>query len=273
MLATFIQMLQTVVSRSVPAVETAVISVGHLQGGSPSALNVMPAEVCVGGTMRAFTPAIQSLLETRIRELAELAARSQGASASVETWWNAIPLINPAAQAEVAAAAARDAVGGDAVDADTAPVTGGEDFALMMRAKPGAFVFLGNGAAEDGSAHALHTPLYHFNDEIAAARHRLLAVAGPAPVDHLKAASPMRYDVIVVGVGGMGSAACWQLARRGARVLGLERFDIPHAMGSSHGISRIIRLPYYEDPAYVPLLLRAYEFWHEAEERPARRCW
>ena len=73
------------------------------------------------------------------------------------------------------------------------------------------------------------------------------------------------YDVIVVGVGGMGSAACWQLARRGQRVLGLERFDIPNAMGSSHGISRIIRLPYYEHPAYVPLLLRAYELWDEIE--------
>jgi sarcosine oxidase len=75
----------------------------------------------------------------------------------------------------------------------------------------------------------------------------------------------MPYDVIVVGVGGMGSAACWQLARRGQRVLGLERFDIPHNMGSSHGVSRIIRLPYYEDPAYVPLLHRAYELWDEAE--------
>ena len=75
----------------------------------------------------------------------------------------------------------------------------------------------------------------------------------------------MTYDVIVAGVGGMGSATCWQLARRGQRVLGLERFDVPHSMGSSHGISRIIRLPYYEDPAYVPLLRRAYTLWHEAE--------
>ena len=75
----------------------------------------------------------------------------------------------------------------------------------------------------------------------------------------------MAYDVIVVGIGGMGSAACWQLAQRGQRVLGLERFDIPHAMGSSHGVTRIIRLPYHEDPAYVPLLRRAYVLWRELE--------
>lgn len=75
----------------------------------------------------------------------------------------------------------------------------------------------------------------------------------------------MEFDVIIVGIGGMGSAAAWQLARRGQRVLGIERFDIPHAMGSSHGVTRIIRLPYYEDQRYVPLLLRAYELWREIE--------
>lgn len=74
-----------------------------------------------------------------------------------------------------------------------------------------------------------------------------------------------QYDAIVVGVGGMGSAATWQLARRGQRVLGLEQFDIPHASGSSHGVNRIIRLAYYEDPRYVPLLRRAYELWRELE--------
>lgn len=74
-----------------------------------------------------------------------------------------------------------------------------------------------------------------------------------------------RYDVIIVGMGGMGSAACWQLARRGQRVLGLERFDIGHAMGSSHGFNRIIRLAYFEHPSYVPLLRRAYELWRETE--------
>lgn len=73
------------------------------------------------------------------------------------------------------------------------------------------------------------------------------------------------FDVIVVGVGGMGAATCWQLARRGKRVLGLDRYDIPNGMGSSHGVNRIIRLAYFEHPSYVPLLRRAYELWRETE--------
>jgi sarcosine oxidase len=79
------------------------------------------------------------------------------------------------------------------------------------------------------------------------------------------------YDVIVVGVGGMGAAACYHLARRGQRVLGLERFDIPHAHGSSHGVTRIIRLAYYESPAYVPLLRRAFALWRELGEAAGER--
>jgi sarcosine oxidase len=71
------------------------------------------------------------------------------------------------------------------------------------------------------------------------------------------------FDVIVAGVGGMGAAACYHLAKRGKRVLGLERYGIPHSMGSSHGVNRIIRLAYYEDPSYVPLLRRAFELWRE----------
>jgi sarcosine oxidase len=71
------------------------------------------------------------------------------------------------------------------------------------------------------------------------------------------------YDVIVIGVGGMGSATCYQLAKRGQRVLGLERFDIPHSMGSSHGDTRMLRLAYFEGQAYVPLVLRAHQLWQE----------
>jgi sarcosine oxidase len=73
----------------------------------------------------------------------------------------------------------------------------------------------------------------------------------------------MGYDVIVIGLGGMGSAAAYHLAARGQRVLGLEKFTPAHDKGSSHGGSRIIRQSYFEDPAYVPLLLRAYELWEQ----------
>ncbi|MCW2635018.1 MAG: soxA [Blastococcus sp.] len=76
---------------------------------------------------------------------------------------------------------------------------------------------------------------------------------------------PVTYDVIVIGLGGMGSAAAAHLAARGQRVLGLERFGPAHDRGSSHGGSRIIRQSYFEDPAYVPLLRRAYELWAELD--------
>lgn len=69
----------------------------------------------------------------------------------------------------------------------------------------------------------------------------------------------------------MGSAACLHLARRGRRVLGIERFGIPNTMGSSHGLSRIIRLAYFEDPAYVPLLHRAFQLWRDLESSYGRR--
>src|SRR5213082_1864120 len=75
----------------------------------------------------------------------------------------------------------------------------------------------------------------------------------------------MSYDVVVLGLGGMGSAAAAHLAARGQRVLGLERFGSAHDQGSSHGGSRIIRQSYFEDPAYVPLLQRAYDLWRQAE--------
>ena len=75
----------------------------------------------------------------------------------------------------------------------------------------------------------------------------------------------MAYDVVVVGLGGAGSAAAYHLARRGLQVLGLERFGPLHARGSSHGHTRIIRQAYFEHPDYVPLLLRAYELWGELE--------
>lgn len=78
------------------------------------------------------------------------------------------------------------------------------------------------------------------------------------------------YDAIVLGTGGVGSAALFHLARRGVRALGLDRFAPGHDRGSSHGASRIIRQAYFEHPDYVPLLLRAYELWADLAERQGR---
>jgi sarcosine oxidase len=79
------------------------------------------------------------------------------------------------------------------------------------------------------------------------------------------------YDTIVLGVGGFGSGALYHLARRGARVLGIEQFGIAHDRGSSHGQTRIIRKAYFEHSDYVPLLHRAYELWHELEHESGRQ--
>ena len=78
------------------------------------------------------------------------------------------------------------------------------------------------------------------------------------------------FDTIVVGTGGMGSAALHHLAARGARVLGIDRFPCAHDRGSSHGHTRLIRLAYFEHPDYVPLLRRAYELWRELEQKSGR---
>lgn len=74
------------------------------------------------------------------------------------------------------------------------------------------------------------------------------------------------YDVIVIGLGAMGSSASYHFAKRGLKVLGLEQFDMAHALGSSHGETRLIRKAYFEHPSYVPLLYRSYELWAELEK-------
>jgi sarcosine oxidase len=80
-----------------------------------------------------------------------------------------------------------------------------------------------------------------------------------------------QFDVVVCGLGAMGSAALHHVARRGKRVLGIERYAPGHDRGSSHGATRIIRLGYFEHPSYVPLLRRAYTLWRELEEATGRK--
>jgi sarcosine oxidase len=79
------------------------------------------------------------------------------------------------------------------------------------------------------------------------------------------------YEVIVIGLGAMGSAAAYHLAEKGICVLGLDRFQPPHAFGSSHGLTRIIREAYFEHPSYVPLVQRAYELWADLEMKSGRK--
>ena len=82
---------------------------------------------------------------------------------------------------------------------------------------------------------------------------------------------PENFDVIIVGLGAMGSAAAYHLAKQGKRVLGLDRFSPPHTFGSSHGETRIIREAYFEHPLYVPLVQRAYELWADLERASGQR--
>ena len=79
------------------------------------------------------------------------------------------------------------------------------------------------------------------------------------------AKNTVQYDAIVAGVGGMGSAALYNLAARGWKVLGLDKYDVPNNMGSSHGNSRMIRLSYHEDPSYVTLMHKSYELWDKLQ--------
>jgi hippurate hydrolase len=164
--AHFVLALQTIVGRNVPAVEAAVLSVGSIEGGSPISPNVMPAELTITGTSRSYTPAVRDLLERRIGELAQGLAAMHGCTAEV-TYRRGVPaLVNHAEQTDLATAAAGALVGEAAVNAAFPPVTGGEDFALMLEARPGAFMFIGSGSGPDGTSPNLHTPQFDFNDEI-----------------------------------------------------------------------------------------------------------
>jgi hippurate hydrolase len=164
--AHFVLGLQTIIGRNISALDSAVISVGYIGGGSINACNVMPSELIVSGTSRCFSKEIQEVLDRRMRELAEGLAKLHGAQAEVTIAWGAPTVINHDEQVDVAIAAATELVGANAVTGNARPITGGEDFGYMLEVKPGSFIFLGNGTNPDGSYHAVHTPKYDFNDEI-----------------------------------------------------------------------------------------------------------
>jgi amidohydrolase len=152
--------LQTITSRSLAPLDSAVVSVTQIHGGDT--WNVIPEEVVLRGTTRSFKPELQDAIEAGIRRIAEGVATAMGASVKLRYERRYPATVNTAAEAETAAATAAEVVGEGNVDRDLTPTMGSEDFAFMLQAKPGAYVFIGNGKNGAG----LHNAHYDFNDEI-----------------------------------------------------------------------------------------------------------
>ncbi len=153
--------LQTIVSRSLDPLDTAVVSVGFVRGGS--AYNVIPDGLHIGGTARSFRPEAQDLIERRIGEIARGIAAVHGAVAEADYRRSYPPTVNHAAETAFAADVAAEICGADQVIRDVAPSMGGEDFSFMLNARPGAMLWLGNGPGEGGCL--LHNARYDFNDD------------------------------------------------------------------------------------------------------------
>jgi hippurate hydrolase len=156
--AQIVNQVQSIVSRNVDPVQAAVISIPMFQAGSTD--NVLPQTAFLRGTARSLTPQVRDVLEQRLREVVEGTARLYGAKVTL-TYKRDYPVTrNHTRQTEFAAAVAAEVAGRERVDTDMAPVMGAEDFSFMLEARPGAFIFVGNGESA-----GLHHPAYDFNDE------------------------------------------------------------------------------------------------------------
>jgi hippurate hydrolase len=160
--ANLVQALQSIVSRNLGPVDAGVVSVTQFHGGET--WNVIPDAIVLRGTTRAFRPGTQDLIERRLREITEHVARTYGATASVRYERRYPPLVNSERETARCADVLRALVGEQNVNASTEPVMGSEDFAFMLQAKPGCYVFIGNGPGDGGCL--LHNPHYDFNDAI-----------------------------------------------------------------------------------------------------------
>src|SRR5215207_7869163 len=156
--AAIVNALQSIVSRNVDPLESAVVSITQFHAGTAD--NIIPQTGHLRGTARSLTPATRDLVEKRVREVVEGTARLYGAQATL-TYKRDYPVTrNHERQTSFAAQVASEVVGKDRVDTAMPPVMGAEDFSFMLEARPGAFIFIGNG---DGAG--LHHPAYDFNDE------------------------------------------------------------------------------------------------------------
>ncbi len=161
--AEIIQGLQSIVSRSLDPMEAGVVSVTEIL--TDGARNVIPTTVTLKGDTRGLTEDTQTLIEHRMRQLAEHIGAAHGASVSLAYSHEFVVLNNSDKETEIAADAARSVVGTDLVDAECAPASCSEDFAQMLKAKPGCYILIGNGT--DGAiGRPLHNPKYDFNDDL-----------------------------------------------------------------------------------------------------------
>ncbi|CAF1400365.1 unnamed protein product [Rotaria sordida] len=161
LVAEFILSLQTIVSRNIRPTDSAVISVGAIQSGSFGSLNVLPSEIRVGGIARSFTEEVRDTIERRMQELAHGLATSFGCAAEVVYNRELPPLVNDVHSTERAIKAAGSFVGAENVDGNTTPIMASEDFAEMLKEKPGAYISMGNG----NKSGEVHSPTYNFNDD------------------------------------------------------------------------------------------------------------
>ncbi len=149
---------QSIVARSVDPLQAAVVSIGVFDAGTAD--NIIPQTALLRGTARSFTPQVHDVLEARLREVVEGTARAHGARVTL-TYRRDYPVTsNHERETAFAAAVAAQVVGAERVETDVAPVMGAEDFSFMLEARPGAFIFVGN-----GDSAGLHHPAYDFNDD------------------------------------------------------------------------------------------------------------
>jgi len=156
--AQIINQIQSIVGRNVDPLKSAVVSITVFQAGSTD--NVIPQTALLRGTARSLAPEVRDQIEQRLHAIVEGTARLHGAKAKL-TYRRGYPVLqNHARQTEFAAKVAGEIVGGVNVDTDHPPMMGAEDFSYMLEARPGAFIFMGN-----GDSAGLHHPSYNFNDD------------------------------------------------------------------------------------------------------------
>jgi hippurate hydrolase len=161
--ASIVMALQTVVSRNVDPLHTAVVTVGSIQAGKAN--NVIPALATLELSVRALDPGVRKLLEQRIKAIATSQAESFGVSAEVDWKEGYCVLVNTENETNFARQVAMDLVGADRVVLNGPPLTGSEDFAFMLEKVPGSYLLIGNGDGDSAGACMVHNPGYDFNDD------------------------------------------------------------------------------------------------------------